>query len=119
MIKKLASAFLIGAFFAAGLATAQVMVRSIQFSQDNSGPIGVDATNNIYYQQGIHILSNTGTPPVVSACGTNTNVGTDFQGRITQTAGTPASCTLTFARTWGTAPNCVVAPANGILAALS
>jgi hypothetical protein len=116
MLKKLTTAFLCGLLFAVGLATAQVVTRSVQMSQDPSGPIGATAANDIVLQYGTRLLnpSPLGTIPVVSACGTFTNVGTDFAGRVTITAGTPASCTLTFARAWGTAPNCIVAAQGAI-----
>lgn len=116
MMKKLAYWFLAGLIFSAGLATAQVVTRSVQMSQDPSGPMGATAANDIVLQYGTRFLnpSPLGTTPVISACGTNTNVGTDFAGRVTITAGTPSSCTLTFSRAWGTAPNCIVAAQGAI-----
>lgn len=48
-----------------------------------------------------------GPAPTLSSCGTApTIVGTDSSGRITIGTGTPAACTLTFARAFASAPNC-------------
>jgi hypothetical protein len=90
---------------AGGLGIAQQITRSVQLSQDPSGPIGFDNVNGVYFPG--HILS-TGTTPTLSGCGGSTTVtGTDSQGTFTGTAGT-AACTLIFARAYQAAPNCVV-----------
>src|SRR5216684_8149915 len=95
------------------LAFAQTINQSIQLSQDPRGPFGVDVNSGVYFPG--HVLTPSGRPaPVISACGTVTNVGTDFGGRVTITAGTPASCTLTFGTAFITAPNCVVAAQGAI-----
>ena len=107
---RLACAFAFGLAFSAGLSVAQI-VSSLQQSQDPRGAIGLDVNRGIYLPQ--HVLVN-GSVPVVSACGTFTNVGSDYGGRVTITAGTPASCTLTFAAAWVVAPNCVVAAQGAI-----
>ncbi len=92
---------------------AQTINQSIQLSQDPRGPFGVDVNSGVYFPG--HVLTPAGRPaPVISACGTVTNVGTDFGGRVTITAGTPASCTLTFGTAFVTAPNCVVAAQGAI-----
>jgi hypothetical protein len=113
-LRSLLLAFACGAAFVSGLAFAQTIVRSVQQSQDPSGPIGFDVNNNVFFQRGVHILSTAPATPVVSACGTFTNVGTDFSGRVTISAGTPTSCTLTFSTAFGTAPNCIVAAQGAI-----
>lgn len=55
------------------------------------------------------------TQPVVSACGTNTlSVGaTDASGTIIISAGTPTSCTLTFAAAYQITPVCLWATSAG------
>lgn len=55
-------------------------------------------------------LITTGTAPGISSCGTGSPsvAGTDVNGRITIGTGTPASCTLTFANAYTTAPACTV-----------
>src|SRR5713226_2505032 len=94
-------------------AGAQVINQSIQLSQDPRGPFGVDVNSGVYFPG--HVLTPAGRPaPVISACGTVTNVGTDFGGRVTITAGTPVSCTLTFGTAFVTAPNCIVAAQGAI-----
>jgi hypothetical protein len=111
-LRKLAFFFAAGLVFSAGLVAAQTITRSIQQSQDPTGIIGVSSVNDLYI--GNSHLNVSGPVPVVSACGTFTNVGSDISGRVTITAGTPASCTLTFAKAWGTAPNCIVAAQGAI-----
>ncbi len=92
---------------------AQTINQSVQLSQDPRGPFGVDVNSGLYVPG--HLLTPAGRPaPVISACGTVTNVGTDFGGRVTITAGTPTSCTLTFGTAFVTAPNCVVAAQGAI-----
>lgn len=57
-----------------------------------------------------HFLTN-GPSPVISSCGTTPNgsvVGDDNEGTITVGGGSVTSCTLTFAKTWGTTPICVI-----------
>lgn len=50
-----------------------------------------------------------GPAPVLSACGTLpviATTSTDTSGTITIGTGTPAACTMTFARAWSAAPTC-------------
>lgn len=108
MLKKLLSAFLVGAFFSAGLATAQVITRSVQLSQDPTSPIGVDASNHLYLVNNNHLNSIAGnTPPTLGTCAGGTLVAgsTDFSGQVSGSSGT--SCIVNFGRTWGSAPRCV------------
>ena len=92
---------------AGGLAIAQSITKSVQLSQDPSGPIGFDTNNGVYFPG--HVLSTGPKPvPALSSCGGSTTVaGTDTSGTFTGTAGT-ATCTLTFTQAYLTAPYCVV-----------
>ncbi len=61
-----------------------------------------------------HIVS--GPKPTVSVCGSSPSVtGNDVAGQVTTGTALPLSCTVTFAKTYGTAPACVVtgAPPSG------
>lgn len=113
----------IGLIFAFGLSLALAQTKSVQLSQDGSGPIGYDTSGGVYFPG--HILSNTrvGPAPSVtgSTCGTTTPsvVGTDFAGVITVGTSATTSCVLTFGTAFGTAPVCVLTPKSAILAALS
>lgn len=50
-----------------------------------------------------------GTAPTLSSCGTSPSiVGTDNSGTVTVGSVSASGCTITFAKTWATAPNCVV-----------
>jgi len=110
---KLAALALVIPMLVGSLVYAQTINQSIQLSQDPRGPFGVDVNSGVYFPG--HVLTPSGRPaPVISACGTVTNVGTDFGGRVTITAGTPTSCTLTFGTAFVTAPNCVVAAQGAI-----
>ena len=93
--------------FAGALAVAQQVTKSVQLSQDPSGPIGFDTSNGVYFPG--HIFSTGPKPaPTLSSCGGSTTVaGTDTSGTFTGTAGT-ATCTLTFQQAFQTAPYCVV-----------
>jgi hypothetical protein len=108
MLNKLLSAFLIGLCFAAGFATAQVLTRSVQLSQDPTSPIGVDANNHLYLVNNNHLNAVAGNaPPVLGTCAGGTLVAgsTDFSGQVSGSSGT--SCIVTFGRVWGAAPRCV------------
>ena len=109
LLRSLAFFFIAGLTFASGFAVAQTIVRSVQQSQDPSGPIGFDVNNNVFFQRGVHILSTAPATPVLSACGTTpTIVGTDFSAIVTTGTGAVTSCTITFSTAFGTAPRCVV-----------
>lgn len=106
-----------------GLAFAQNITKSVQLSQDGSGPIGYDTSGGVYFPG--HILSTIRVAPAPSVtgstCGTTTPsvVGTDFAGVITVGTSATTSCVLTFGTAFGTAPVCVLTPKSAILAALS
>lgn len=97
--------------FAFSLAFAQSITRSIQLSQDPSGPIGVDTNNGVYFPG--H-MNTTGTTPTVTACSTTPAiVGTDTAGKVTGGTGPlVATCTVTFARAYVTTPYCIVQVQN-------
>lgn len=108
ILRRLAFFFLAGLVFSAGLATAQVITRSVQMSQDPSGPVGFDANNNMYIQGNRHLNVVAGfTPPTLGTCAGGTLVAgsTDFSGQVSGSSGT--SCIVTFGQAWGTAPRCV------------
>ena len=92
--------------FGIALAGAQVITKSIQLTQDPRSPIGMDASNNVYFPA--HVLSvGPNTAPVLTACGggTPTITGTDTAGVITEGTSS-AGCTVTFNRAFLAAPYC-------------
>lgn len=93
------------------LALAQTISRSVQLSQDPSGPIGFDTNNGVYFPG--HVLT-TGNPPVLTACSTAPTItGTDTMGTVVGGTGPlVATCTLTFARAYVSTPYCVVTVQN-------
>lgn len=105
-----------------GYALAQNITKSVQLSQDGTGPIGYDTNSGTYFPG--HILSRTDIrpAPVLSACitgGTPTLVGTDFMGTIVAGTTASTSCVVTFGTAFVTAPNCNVSWKTGPLAAMS
>ena len=67
---------------------------------------------------GPKLRSQGGTLPVTSACGTNVITGSDSNMTVTISAGTPATCAITFGTAWAAAPACwyndqTTANANG------
>lgn len=110
MIKFLARWFAAGLLLAAGLASAQVFTRSVQLSQDTSGFLATDATQNLYLTGNRHLNAQTGSgnPPSLGTCtgGTLTANSTDFSGQVT--GASAATCAVVFGQTYGTAPRCVV-----------
>lgn len=92
-----------------GLASAQIN-KSVQLSQDQTGPIGYDASGGVYFPG--HIMSNTniGARPVLSTCGTAPSfTGSDTALRLT-TGSAATTCTVTFGVAHITAPACVITP---------
>lgn len=54
-------------------------------------------------------LRNVGSAPVLSSCGTSPAIsGTDIAGTVTMGTASPTGCTITFATTYGSAPDCTV-----------
>lgn len=105
-----------------GATFAQNITKSVQLSQDGSGPIGYDTNSGTYFPG--HILSRTDIrpAPVLTGCatgGTPGIVGTDFFGTITGGTTTSTSCVVTFGTAFVTAPNCQVSWKSGPVAAMS
>ena len=101
----------IGLILALGLslALAQNITKSVQLSQDPSGPIGFDTSNGVYFPG--HILFSSTATPSITGTGTPTVSGTDNAGLITMgTSG--ATAILVFAKAFVTVPWCVISPQN-------
>ncbi len=66
---------------------------------------GVDGNGRVYASS---------TRPTVGSCGTSPTIqGTDVMGRVTIGTGATAACVVTFTRSWGNAPFCIVTPGGG------
>jgi hypothetical protein len=109
--RRLAFLFLAGLVFSAGLATAQVITRSIQLTQDPSGPFGVDANNNLYLTANRHLNAvsgaSGGTPSLGTCTGGAITAGsTDLSGQVT--GASAATCAVVFGQAYGTAPRCLI-----------
>ena len=99
--------------FGLSLALAQSVTKSVQLSQDPSGPIGFDTSNGVYFPG--HILSSATGTPSITGTGTPTLVGTDTAGLITMGA-SATTATAVFAKAYQSVPWCVVtwqAPEGG------
>lgn len=89
-----------------GFACAQALIKSVQLSQDPSGPIQMDSANNVYFPK--KLLSTSTVLPALTSCGTSPSiVGNDTVGKLTTGSGA-TTCTLTFATAYNVAPACVV-----------
>jgi len=113
MIRSLLRSTVCGLAFALAvastLAIAQTITRSVQLSQDASGPFGVDANNNLFITNNRHLNAfSTGSTPSLGTCtgGTITAGSTDFSGQVT--GASAATCAIVFGQTYGTAPRCVI-----------
>ena len=95
-----------------GWAVAQVITASVQLSQDPRGPIGLDASRNVYFYT--HVLAPGGVTPAVSSCGGGTPaiVGSDTAGYVTEGT-SAATCTNTFSQAYAAPPWCVVTSQTG------
>lgn len=81
------------------------ITKSIQLSQDGTGPIGFDQTNNVFFPRKV-LFPSTATTPVLSGCGTTpTIVGNDVVGKLT-TGSAATTCTITFSQAYIVAPAC-------------
>jgi hypothetical protein len=90
------------------LAVAQI-TRSVQLSQDASGPFGVDVNNNLILTNNRHLNATTsGTTPTLGTCtgGAITANSTDFSGQVT--GASAATCAIVFGQPFGTAPRCLI-----------
>jgi len=96
-----------------GLVYAQNVTKSVQLSQDPSGPIGFDTLLNTYFQGHILITPSVRPVPTITSCGTGspTVAGTDVAGKITTGSGASTSCVLTFGTAYVTAPACQLSTA--------
>jgi len=100
-MKRLLAPILLILGLACGLAFAQNITKGIQLSQDNTGPIGMDAANNAYFPNKINVTRTV--PPVISACGTGTAItGNDTVGKFT--SGNTTACVITFSSAYNVAP---------------
>lgn len=88
---------------------AQNITRSVQLSQDGSGPIGFDTNNNVYFPN--HENTNSQATPTLTQCGTSPTItGTDTAGTVA--AGSAAgTCTINYRSTFVNSPSCLVSPA--------
>ena len=94
----------------ASFAFAQTITRSIQLSQDPTGPVGYDPVQGgIYFPGHINSAIRVGPPPSVGTCGTTpTVVGSDNAGKITTGSSATTACTLTFGTAFAVAPACML-----------
>ena len=110
-MKRLLAPILLILGLACGLAFAQNITKGIQLSQDNTGPIGMDAANNAYFPNKINVTRTV--PPVISACGTGTAItGNDTVGKFT--SGNTTACVITFSSAYNVAPACILAPQGNL-----
>lgn len=97
---------------AGSLSLAQNITKSIQLSQDGSGPIGYDTNGASYFPGHINSTSRVGAPPTVGTCGTSpTVVGSDNSGKVTTGSTATTACTLTFGVAFVVAPACIITTA--------
>lgn len=97
-----------------GFALAQNITKSVQLSQDGTGTIGYDTSNNVYFPA--HILNNAlaGAPTASAPVGTAPTLRTgssDFSGGWIGGAGN-TSGTITFKTAYLQEPNCLVISQN-------
>ena len=84
-------------------------VNSIQIHDVNAHPVSGGAAPTIAAGTG------AGTSPTIAISGTD-----NFQTITLTTGSTPSAtatiCTVTFNKTWGSAPKCIISPGNGTAA---
>lgn len=96
--------------FGLSVGIAQNITKSVQLSQDPSGPIGFDTNSNVYFPA--HQLTTGPGTPVLSACGTGGVVtGTDTEGFVAGETGA-GGCVITFSKAYLATPYCMVASEN-------
>lgn len=87
---------------------ADAVHANYQMALDQTGNLTLGVTG-----QG-HMISQQPTPPTLTTCGGSPAVvGTDYAATVTPGTGAPASCTVTFANAYATAPTCVVQDQGG------
>lgn len=98
---------------ACGIALAQTITKGVQLSQDATGPIGMDAANNVYFPK--KILSTSTIAPALTSCGTTPSAvtGNDTVGKFT-TGSAATTCTLTFNVAYNVAPACALIPQGNL-----
>lgn len=107
-MKRIVAPILLILGLACGVAFAQNITKGLQLSQDATGPFGVDAANNVYFQK--KILSTSTVSPVLTSCGTAPSiVGNDTVGKVT-TGSAATTCTITFTTAFNVAPACIISP---------
>jgi hypothetical protein len=85
---------------------AQNVNKSVQLSQDASGPVLFDSLNGIYFPGKLYVTNNQ-TAPTLQTCGTSPSVaGTDSAGQVVEGSGAVTSCAITFSRAWAATPYC-------------
>lgn len=95
---------------AASVGFAQNITKSVQLSQDGSGPIGYDTNGASYFPGHINSTTRVGARPVLTSCGTAPSfTGTDTALRLT-TGSAATTCTVTFGVPFVVAPACVITP---------
>lgn len=93
-----------------GGVAAQNITKSVQLSQDGSGPIGFDTNNNVYFPA--HINNSGIAPALGTNCSTATITGSDTAGRIVGVAATTGTCTVTFNKPYVATPFCIATTQN-------
>lgn len=103
-MKKLLSLALAFALGLGSIAFAQTINKSLQLSQDASGPVNIDTIFSVYFPR--HILFPRTNSPVLTSCGTAPSiVGNDTVGKLT-TGSAATTCTITFETAYAVAPAC-------------
>ena len=98
-----------------GFAIAQNITKSVQLSQDASGPIGYDTQGNVYFPA--HILTTNGlngAPTVHTDAGTAATLdanATDFSGTLTGSAN-DTTVQIIMSKAYNAVPHCVVLSQN-------
>jgi hypothetical protein len=120
-LKRLALPLLAALAIGLGGVVAQNITKSVQLSQDGSGPIGFDTTNGVYFPGHLNSTSTTpsydgascGVAQSISGVSTSRSIaGTDTAGAI-QTGGTATQCQVVFARAYLSTPWCVFSSNTG------
>lgn len=110
-MKKLLSLALIAVLGFGSFALAQTINKSLQLSQDASGPVNIDTLFSVYFPR--HLLFPRTNSPVLTSCGTAPSIiGNDTTGKIT-TGSAATTCTITFETAFAIAPACLVQAQGG------
>lgn len=101
LLQGLFAALVIGV----GLATAQNINKSVQFSQDPTGVFNVDTSNNLYFPK--HWNTGDQSAPAVSGFGSAPSPsGSDAAGSVFISAGNPTTGQIKFAQAYTSTPYC-------------